>query len=237
MTYIKEYGTRRTFTNYFYVLTHHNFRDVQVLPSILDSKHAEPVDYRAWLKKEIHKPRFKTEEYLARIRDVQAHLDQVRFAVLIKNPYAWLLSLLELRNSQGNKRVFNNEKKHRSVLRRFNEKYTAWKALIEREGNKAVMFRYGDVLVDPKQPLRVMEKQFGLKRKRKRFENIGKKVNQCERIQKSGFKKKDFYLNQQYFHHPRYTASMFKNVTQLIDWKLMAWYGYHKEQAKKWGFK
>jgi len=237
MIYIKEYGTRRTFTNYFYVLVHHNFSNACVLPSPLGSKHDEPVNYDTWLADETATPRFDTTEYRNLVADLKAHLKDLKFAVLIKDPYAWLLSLIELRHRQGNEAILHNTEKHISTLARFNEKYRAWKALYEAHPDRAIVIRYEDILRDFKAPLKVMEQRFGLKRCRPKLANVAKKVNQCERVHKSGFKKKDFYLNRDYFRHPRYTAEMFRAVSRTVDWKLMKWYGYHKEQAKRWGFR
>jgi hypothetical protein len=161
--YVKLYGLQRSGTNLVLALLDFNF-DVTVLSLILGNKH-DPYSHSKVLAWNRH-PKVKVSS--RELRSIKkSYLDgSMRYAVVIKNPYSWLVS------TQKYMRKKFNAPHHQSMavaplgkwVRRWNRHNISWLDLKESKPDQVIVVRYIDLLTDPEKFL-VSCEQMGMNRK------------------------------------------------------------------------
>lgn len=99
MIYVKQFGLKRSGTNAARWLLEQNFRDVRVLADVMGWKHGPPRLSPTWNPSEWYPEHAKPIVMplpAGMIADVkrQAAAGEIRFHLIVKNPYAWIVSSL-----------------------------------------------------------------------------------------------------------------------------------------------
>jgi len=215
--FIKQYGQRRTGTNYLFSLLHRNFSNVKVLTNHLGWKHGGHKDYKILYKKTKKKLIAHVGSTAYDELENAINANRVYKAVSIKNPYAWMDSI------QRYFRVSYSDEEAEKAIGGYNRVYRHWKESCFDAGNEGILVRYEDVLRDYRIILRIIQKDtVGLKRKEKHLHNVGKAVG--PRSLQKDFA--NYYLNAEYIK--KLPKSQIRIVTKHADWKLLKFYGYRK---------
>ena len=154
--FFKQYGERRTGTNYLRYLLPANFANAVVLMHVLGDKHSPPAPFDAiWqasrdaadpalefvvrathaVPAESTRPDDDAQrEELRRLAQPVAGAyagGSLRFVISIKNPYAWALSFARYSGWDGRRRVRRFGAPLADACVAFNRRYAAWRAFAE----------------------------------------------------------------------------------------------------------
>jgi hypothetical protein len=192
LVYLKQYGERRTGTNFLRAILLENHPSAYPLMHVLGDKHSPPVDLAAELEKTRNLPsadfEFVTHATLANPAkttsseqtDQQTHVRRLahslaacaregRLGYLIstKHPYPWAASLARFRKwtrEIDGRRQMSPE--HAADLeeacRMFNLRHRAWLELHEANAAHSVIVRHEDLLEKPAAIVAGIERRFGL---------------------------------------------------------------------------
>lgn len=141
--------------------------------------------------------------------------DNIHPIIIIKNPYSWYQSIKNYRK----KKPFDFKRE----FKRYNKLYSLYKDLYENGHDvytEAYILKYEDLLKNPKKELIKIVNALGGELK-SNFINPTK-VNMSKKFTKD---RKNFYLDGGNFGLP---SNIIKDITEIIDWQLMKFYGYHK---------
>lgn len=208
---IKIFGLPRSCTNVTEVLLVKNFK-VRVLTNFPCWKHGHNT----------YKSRKLND------KEKRAVTDHLEYVVCTKNPYLWLVSILDFENDH-----LADQKKHRDLLdyitgntcyhypdnnpiAMFNELNAHWLSIAKD------VFRVDAEQLSSErvqlQMLQIVQKKFDLQLKLEQLEPQASRVGPSIKIEKQKFKKRD-YLS-------RYTPKMLREVASRLDSKLMKQMGY-----------
>jgi tetratricopeptide (TPR) repeat protein len=173
--FVKQYGERRTGTNYLRALLTANYH-VDVLMHILGDKHSPPAPFADYWREAqadpnparafacratFSVPAATTNAFnplqVEDVTDVANGIadafaaGELRYVVTIRDPYAWAVSLgwfLQW-SARGAFIPDDHLEELRSACLCFNERYAAWFRLAAQQPGRCFFVRYEDVLVDP----------------------------------------------------------------------------------------
>jgi hypothetical protein len=189
---LKQYGEKRTGTNYLRALLFANYRNVLPLMHVLGDKHSPPVDFPAHWEKARSQPEaifnFVTSttwaapaettcaqdsKQLRHLREVATALTdafcpgRLGFVITVKHPYSWAASLARY-NSWLNPPDGVMGREHAESLRlacdQYNRRHEAWLELHRRSEERCLIIRYEKLLEEPVAALSLLERKFGLLR-------------------------------------------------------------------------
>jgi len=192
--FLKQYGARRTGTNYLRSLLRLNYAGVVPLMHILGDKHSPPAPLsELWreaqtesdpalafvMKASAHAPASSTRldrvEQCFEVQRVAAPLAQawangsLGFLISIKDPYAWVPSVARYFGwiSWADRTSILGPSLVPGVTEScagFNTVYASWLALARRQPERCQIVRHEDLLADPEATLRALDAKFGLQR-------------------------------------------------------------------------
>ncbi|HEY6140095.1 MAG TPA: tetratricopeptide repeat protein [Thermoanaerobaculia bacterium] len=196
-TFVKQYGERRTGTNFVRALLCANYH-VEVLMHIFGDKHSAPAPFdeywreaqsdpmpaRAFAWRATFSVPAATTNALdpLQVEDVTEMADgianafasrQMRFVVSIRDPYAWAVSLGWFLGWSARGTPIPDEQldELRSACLRFNERYAAWFTLAKTWPEHCFFVRYEDVYAHPEVVCERMSTAFALARRSRRWRN------------------------------------------------------------------
>lgn len=205
-TFIKQYGAKRTGTNYLRALLVANYPDVTPLMHVLGDKHSAPLDWEIYLtaarasadpdwefvrSATYAAPADSTRPddapqaaYLKRIAAPvarSARAGTVGFVVSARHPYAWLAGLVQfsfwVRPERGEQPL---EPTCLPLIvhacHDYNAKYQAWLDHCGRFASRSALVRHEDLVEDPTAILARLERVFGLQRSRRQPDLPDRKV-------------------------------------------------------------
>jgi hypothetical protein len=172
---VKQYGAERTGTNVVRALMRQAFPAAEVLMHVLGDKHGPPSSLvldRAWRSglPALEVVTAATLEVPARTTDLSDRAQRrelarlapvveaavraggLRVVVSIKDPHAWLVSMVSFHSLQplDRHRAYGAaaESRLRSLCHDFDERYRRWLALLQRLDSRALLVRLEDLLRD-----------------------------------------------------------------------------------------
>lgn len=249
--FIKQYGEKRTGTNYLRALLADACPQAMVLMHILGDKHDAPPEallaengvLHPW-DLTIRHPSATTfvhderqQHFTGELADALTEAlrrREVLFCVSIKNPYAWAFSMLKQHGAADTRglkpqRLRLLETVLASECREYNRKYAAWQTLAQRMPRQTVVIRYESLLDRPADIIADICHRLQLPFRREDVRPVRNIVLPAywdyapSQTHHEPFDG-DFYRLGRYLNkiHPRLAAV----VSGEIDWALMADYGY-----------
>ncbi|HKR64410.1 MAG TPA: tetratricopeptide repeat protein [Thermoanaerobaculia bacterium] len=193
--FIKQYGERRTGTNWLRTLLNDNYH-AEVLMHILGDKHSPPVpfdDY--WCEAQRNPNPARTfvsratfsvpsltttpldPEQIAKTRSFETPVanafisGELRFVISTRDPYAWAASLGWFLGWAPRDEIVPEQRADelRDACMRFNERYAAWLAFAERLPARAFFVRYEDLRADPESVCDDLARACGLIRRSRKW--------------------------------------------------------------------
>jgi hypothetical protein len=226
---IQIFGVQRSGTTYTSNLINMNYKNVMVYA---DGKHrmvlsAERI--RDNLDKRIAKNKESegNDNLLKRLIYTKKMLFELNKkiypVVVIKNPYSWYLSISRWTQLYGNKFEVG------VWYERFNRMYKDWKKLLEnphKPFGKGIINTYEDLLRNKDDFIYTLIDKCGLKLKGKIHDTD--RIASVRRDAKNELKffteeRRQFYLQDGDFG---LSKKLIKQITKLVDWELMEFYGY-----------
>jgi hypothetical protein len=252
---VKQYGERRTGTNYLRALLLLNL-DVLPLVYILGDKHASPVALDAIWQQVSELPdrafQFTSRATAAAAgpttyavdreqrRELQQRADAVtdayragdlRYLITVKDPYAWLVSLAQFQQWMHGDATLAAWDRERLIgaCNDYNERYRAWLALAERHRAKSTFVRHEDLLDDAAGTIERIRERLGALRIAAHFIDVSERVEPSVwdhlPIQRTASP-----FDRTYYTDRRYLARLLPGhidlITRTIDWKLFATFEY-----------
>jgi hypothetical protein len=270
MKFFHQYGARRSGTNYTQALLEENFEDVIVLSKLFwkHDKNPGPNAYKKKLFPDYPSlssisysaieseffnneylqgtPPWRTDKYNPNTVHKQlmaaAISDNVHTMINIKNPYAWICSMLDWatrtrENPETDKYIFfrplNINKSMRTCdikitdgaleqsIESYNERYRYWL------NHDVELIKYEDILLDHESVLKRLESKYGLNRRNSFLSNIRSGCDPSPQNRKDrdrDWNYTDYYLNQRYLD--RLGNKVIDDITQNVDWELLKPLGY-----------
>jgi len=214
--YAKIFGVPRTGTTFVETIFAINF-EFGVFLNHYGNKHHKPLtlqEMEAWIE----------ERTWIKDRCLPVLNGVINPLVVIKNPYSWEQSI---RKFTKNPRL-NLEVEYAN----YNLKYKLWKRLLEdpyKPFGKGFVIRYEDYLVDTLPKIIKISEETGLKMKNKGLLAGGEYVIPTKVSASDEFteERRQFYLSGNF----GLSKDLIKEITDLVDWKLMEFYGYKKVEA------
>lgn len=212
---LKQYGEMRSGTCWTRALLVQNFKDAKVYTNALGWKHGGPSrKLFAWQERNPSVP--------------------LQFIICIKNPYAWLWSMLDGiqtgRTPHFKRRnPWGDQKLYRALIGRWNKKYKLWWDLMEKHGGCPI--RQEDLLRNLQKALTKIGKKLGLTPRQKPFKNITQVVKPGQHISGKTFSRRTFFLQRKYF---KYLPKDLQRLTKkTLDWETAAKYRYTPSTRRK----
>jgi hypothetical protein len=190
--FLKQYGEKRTGTNYIRALLSTNFSNVVCLMHVLGDKHSAPVAFDDIRRRSLGLPdeawefvtgatfaapaettRSNDSEQLKYIRNVAAGLlaeydaNRLGFVISIKNPYAWAASLAKYSGwlSSSQNRIHMNARfgaPLAAACDRFNARYRAWFMHHAQHEARSMILRHEDLIENSGMAAEALMAKFGL---------------------------------------------------------------------------
>lgn len=223
ITHFKQYGEMRTGTNYLKRLVELNFKNVQVLGSVLGWKHGmydlnnspdDTRDHYEWVKQKTkngvvysvdnHKLPYKPQQ----LKDI---IPELNYLFCVKNPHAFVVSYKKFR--------FPNKKLHDTVVKnlcvRYNQKYSRWLEFIKQHSTTCMMVPYETLLMNYTHVMFNIEQKYKLARARSKYIDEFSPVNASTDHGLLIDKKSKF--NKQYYIERLYMKELTQKQTQIIN--------------------
>jgi hypothetical protein len=256
MLFIKQYGERRTGTNFVRNLLSLNFEGIITLMHMLGDKHspAVPLDsiwesalftsdpsWQFVYEASFSAPSLTTDAKDAKLLDELARLAQpvteaflnrkLKYIICSKHPYAWLTSLSKyLGWSDWDKPV--PVEYMSSILvqcERFNKSYRSWLLLLRKYPEDTMVVRHEDLIVSPISFLAEVERRFDVS-----MSSIHPIVPPGHILQAhwdysspGSFRER---FDPSHYTERRYlrliTEELARTLNEIIDWSLMQEFGY-----------
>lgn len=153
MTYIKQYGAKRTCTNYTKWLLQENFVGVEVLSEVLGWKHGPHLEEVDWTGRDWCDPKHPRKEKEAERRLAIAMVTDelksavleggLRYAISVKNPYAWYASIMRYIKLMPGR----SSEEPGELIELWNALYENWYGLTLRN-RFAIIVRHEDLVTD-----------------------------------------------------------------------------------------
>jgi len=230
MIYIKQYGAKRTGTNYLKWLMESNFQNITVLSNILGWKHGLHPDKVDWSGNEWDHRRPQNSKKLVKLitedlRDSYNNGD-IRYSVIIKNPYSYYVSHLRLwpKNSTDQRIV--------DCITTWNDSYNNWYNLSQSSQLTRVT-KFEDLIKNKKIELNKIANKFELRRITKLVDTRKslRALNEITKGQKKFKRKKtfdpSFYLNKKYMSF--ISSRALQVINKHLDKTLMDIFSYEVE--------
>lgn len=211
MKLVKLFGARRTGTTWSREIFKANFEDVVVCNHELGSKHRAPKNLES-IKKWSSK---KSSTWQLYVKEVEENKRKIYPYVIIKNPYSWYLSLKEFRKSRFDIKEVKGYSHFYCRMRELEDKPEKYDNIY----TKPYFIRYEDLLSDTNGRVCDVANTFSIKLKNNNI-IIPNKVELSKAFTPA---RKDFYLQKGNFG---LSNGVIKELTCMIDWELMAFYGY-----------
>jgi len=221
------YGLQRSGTNFLESLLAKKY-SVQFLNSNIDGvrpDRSSPLHkhFRLYDEKDIvPEPQYRNELKIANFYDFEQLLGVIPdyYLIISKDPYSWFLSYTDWA------RKCNWPAVPYQYIVEYNLFYGRWLEF-SQQTNRILFVRYKDMLLDPEEELRRLEKIMHLK---KRFlymlrSNVVPKVPQSGEF---SFERRSYYLSEQYLHS--YTRENLQEINDLISSEVITQLGYRKKE-------
>ncbi|HEU4880732.1 MAG TPA: hypothetical protein VFT45_00765, partial [Longimicrobium sp.] len=247
-SFLKQYGERRTGTNYLRFLVQANFQDVAVLMHVLGDKHGPPSPFdalwrqaqccadpaREFVWRATFEPPWRALADEAGRREVVRlaapvaaafAAGELGFLLSVKNPYAWALSLRRFLRwpAPAPARLAR-------ACQRFNEVHGAWLELSRQR--PCCVVRHEDLVDDPEGVLRTVGARFGLRRRDAALEDAHERMS-AQFWDDTPIETTGEPFDRGYYRDHRYLqelgAAERDVVTRAIDWSLLEPFGYAPE--------
>jgi hypothetical protein len=218
--FIKIYGLMRTGTNYISSLLKLNFKNTFVFMNVGGWKHGYFIKYPN-NKNVLNSVDKKARRIYHKQKLIKLfRLNKVKFIIMIKNPYKWLLSVLKHKGKEINE---NNIKLE---LKDWNLKYKNYKYHLEN--GTALLIRYEDLLENRNLILNKIKNKYKLNKKSVNYKNINKILNanfDCNlgKTKNKIFNKKEFYLDNS---NKLFSDEILQVINENINKNLLNYYGY-----------
>lgn len=247
--FLKQYGERRTGTNFLRVILLLNYRRVTPLMHVLGDKHSAPVDWEEVLRRTSGQPdadaAFVREAtlampaentlpghperaaYMQRLAEPLARAvrqGRVGFLVSIKHPLVWAGSYAKYQ-----KWCHEVEGKLRAACRDFNQRHRAWWRLVDEHPERTFVVPHERLCAEPLRVLAELERKFGLRRRR------WKRVFPRNEVNPTVWDHDPPHYGAYPFSRRFYSEQRYKDllvpeirrvVEETIDWGLMRRFGY-----------
>jgi methyltransferase family protein len=253
---LKQYGERRTGTNYLRYLVQTNCDDAVVLMHVLGDKHSAPQPFdQIWRATRgcanpdlefVSRTTFAVERFHDDLERERADVAQIAgrvaaafacgtigYLVSIKDPYAWVSSIARHSQWRPSGRVQDGQRVA-AACRRFNQLYAAWLSWARERPSSVV--RYEDLLREPERTVDQIAKQFQLTRKKDAFADTRIRMERQVwdgdplSTMREPFDP-DFYTARKYLQQLDDVAR--DTITRTIDWTLLAPYGYEPAASRR----
>lgn len=254
--FIKQYGERGTGTNSVRATILANYEDTEVLMHILGDSHAPPVPLDELRRDAESQPdpawsfvsgatfaapaastqtsnRDQLEEMRRLARGITGAFDrgELRYAITIKDPYAWAVSLARAdRWILGTMELPPHfAEPLAKACRRFNRVYAEWFGLADAHPRHSCVVRYEDLVRDSGAVFGAIEGQFGLQRRAPHWQEIGGAVQPAPW---DGWpvSTSETLFDRRYSLERRYLARIPPEhrqiIAETIDWPLFSRFGY-----------
>lgn len=158
------------------------------------------------------------------------NLEDIYFIILVKNPYAWLLSLHTRpygENPEMYKRMKFEEfirisfEGHKNPMELWNKKYQDWKTLFMKASLSHIC-QYEELLRDSEKMIKNIF--WTISKVNESFKEINQYTRADGELQDNLFDKRDYYLNEEYL--PKLGEENIRYINKHIDKNLVEYYGY-----------
>lgn len=250
-TFIKQYGEKRTGTNYLRALLNAACPGAKVLMHVLGDKHEAPPEallaevgsLSPWeltlrhASATTHSANADQEAYTEELKgSLEAALRrrELLFSISVKNPYAWAYSILKQHGAADSRQLPAQRLRLLqtvlgSALHEFNRKYAAWRQLEEHWPGRSIIVRYETLLDQPEDVIAGICGKLALPFDASKAQPMEKIVLPAHwdffppQTHHENFDA-DFYRSGRYLG--KMHASLAEIVDQQTDWPMMAAYGY-----------
>jgi hypothetical protein len=246
LVYLKQYGERRTGTNFLRTILLTNHANAYPVMHVLGDKHSPPVDLAAALEQTRGLPNADLEfvtratmaapakTTIAEESDQQHHLQKLahplaasvragRLGYLIstKHPYPWAASLARFRKwtreIDGRCQMSPEFAGNlEEACRLYNDRHRAWLDLHEKNPVHSATIRHEDLLEKPAEVIARLEKQFGLWRLPGRSLRIPHKA-----VEPTNWDQDAPWLDKKEFNLALYTARQYENQLSPELWNIV----------------
>ncbi len=270
MKFFHQYGVRRSGTNYTQALLEENFEDVLILSKLFWKHDLNPdsdgykkyvfpnypalssISYEA-IEAEFYNneypqgmPPWRINKHNPNIVHKQlmaaAISDNITTLINIKNPYAWISSMLDwatrtTENPETDKYIFFkpinidmslqtcdikiSDGSLEKSIQSYNERYSHWL------NQDVEIVRYEDILFNHEDVLKKFESKYNLTKRNSSFLNIRSGCDPSPQNRKDKNKNwdyKDYYLNKKYLQ--RLGDKVINEITENINWDTLKPLGY-----------
>lgn len=242
MIFIKQYGAKRTGTNYLKYILHLNYSNILVLSNILGWKHGcVPVniwDKNYWYEREGNVSKSEKAVAFKMFKKHQRELENafknkdIRYIVCVKNPYSWLDSMARYLKEPSD--ILNNKNFIEKQINNWNMVYNNWVKL-ENEYQLSIIIKYEELLSSFDKTMFRIEKKLNLGEYRKQKDcvlNCENKMSNmsdgCWDIDKVKNKKNNnqYYLDNNYLL--KFNKKSLSYINKLVDKNLLNELGYNE---------
>jgi hypothetical protein len=245
LVYLKQYGERRTGTNFLRAILLENHPVAYPVMHVLGDKHSPPVDLAAELEKTRDLPdadlEFITRATLAAPAkttcaeqvEQQIHLrklarpltacvreDRLGFLISTKHPYPWAASLARFRKwtqeIDGRRQMSPEYAANLAeACTLFNQRHRAWLELHDRNTSRSAIIRHEDLLEKPAEVIAGLERQFGL------WRLPGKLRIPQRTVAPTNWDQNAPWLDEKVFDRKLYTARQYENQLSPDLWNIV----------------
>jgi hypothetical protein len=200
----------RTGTNYISTILINNFLDTTVFMNIGGWKHGKLIEYPDSFEL-VNKVDINTKNNIEINKTIDLFKNNnVKFLIIIKNPYMWIQSMCIIRNQEITSSFVIN------CITTWNEYYSNYKTYIETK--RAYLIKYEELLEKPNETLDKIKKKFKLTQKNSEyiFENNTLSMNNDNTIGKIINVKfdKNKYIN------PKISEYLSNDIIKIINDKI-----------------
>lgn len=254
--FLKQYGERRTGTNYIRYLLRENYSNAVVLMHALGDKHSPPAPFdEIWrasrdaadpalefISRATHAmPAESTiqgnagqQQELERLAQPVAEAfagGSLGFVVSVKDPYAWALSFAQYeRWGRRGPSARRYDARLAGACKAFNDRYRAWLALAAERPAHVHIVRYEDLLADVEQTLRMLERKFRLHRSTPEVVDAANAMGAALWDHDNYHPTKYSFRKREFYLQRQYLGHLSlldrELITRSIDWSLLATLGY-----------
>jgi len=239
MVFIKQYGAKRSGTNYLKSIVHSNFEDVIVFSNILGWKHGcyygDSLLVEDWFEKKgkvSNSERQDAERLFNKLKvDIINSIreDDIRYLISVKNPYSWMSSMIKYLGKDMS--ILKNKKFVEKHILNWNNVYRSWISLKDSKQYFLVV-KNEDMLEDFDLNMGIIRDQLKLKTIDGNYfmNNTNKMRNLSDgswNISNSSLKKENnnrFYIEKSYLKY--FDIDMLDNINCFLNKDVMKKLGY-----------
>jgi hypothetical protein len=220
MKYIKQYGLKRSGTNYLTALLYKNFRDIHVFINVLGWKHKKDNFKISFKRKDWYKDYNPSKQEVNKnvLNDVKK--SNIYYIFQLKNPYNWVVSLAKYQNRPIKSFSINYI---RSLTIRWNIKVNNYLEFTRQNIDISTVIRYEDL----PQILSFIGTKFNLTKKYKNcIYDIEKRVGAGNDSSKIILQDSKINKNKVNLYHEKLSTKQIKVITNTVDYSLMTFFNY-----------